>query len=153
MKIKNKIELRKAGKEIGESFSKSGYVVESFLVQQFVKTKHEILVGGYRDASFGPVIMFGAGGKYVEIICDTSIRSAYMCDDDIDDMINETVIGKILKGIRGEEPCDMAELKRIILSCARMMIENKNIIEFDLNPLIVGEDDKYYAVDVRVRVD
>ncbi|MFA5803016.1 MAG: acetate--CoA ligase family protein [Melioribacteraceae bacterium] len=153
LNIKNKIALRKAGNEIRESFYKSGYDIENFLVQKFVRTKHELLIGGFRDASFGPVIMFGAGGKYVEIICDTSIRSAYMCDDDIDGMINETVIGKILHGIRGEKPCDMVELKRIILSCARMMIENKNIIEFDLNPLIVGEDNKYYAVDVRVRVE
>ena len=144
--------LAKAG-EIEKSFSRYHFEVEKFLIQPFIKTKHEILIGGYSDVSFGPVIMFGTGGKYVEIICDTSIRSAYMCDDDIDGMINETVIGKILQGIRGEEPCDMAELKRIILSCARMMIENKNIIEFDLNPLIVGEDNKYYAVDVRVHVD
>lgn len=153
LNIKNKIELSKEGKEIRESFSKSGYDIENFLVQRFVKTKHEILIGGFRDASFGPVIMFGTGGKYVEIICDTSIRSAYMCEDDIDDMINETVVGKILQGIRGEEPCDIIELKRIILSCAKMMIENKNIIEFDLNPLIIGEDDKFYAVDVRVKTN
>lgn len=153
LNIKNKIELSKEGKEIRESFSKSGYDIENFLVQRFVKTKHEILIGGFRDASFGPVIMFGTGGRYVEIICDTSIRSAYMCEDDIDDIINETVVGKILQGIRGEEPCDIIELKRIILSCAKMMIENKNIIEFDLNPLIIGEDDKFYAVDVRVKTN
>ncbi|MCX6175095.1 MAG: acetate--CoA ligase family protein [Ignavibacteriales bacterium] len=153
LNIKNRIELRKAAKEIKESFSKSGYDIENFLVQGFVKTKHEILIGGFRDASFGPVIMFGAGGKYVEIISDTAIRSAYLCDRDINHMINETVIGKILRGIRGEEPCDMIELKRIILSCARMMIENKTIVEFDLNPLIVGEDNKYYGVDVRVCVE
>ena len=67
-------------------------------------------------------------------------------------MINSTVIGKILRGIRGENPADIKELKRIINSCARMMIENKNIVEFDLNPLIVGEENNYYAVDVRVRV-
>ena len=153
LNIKTREELLAKAGEIEKSFLRYHFEVEKFLIQPFVKTKHEILIGGYRDVSFGPVIMFGTGGKYVEIICDTSIRSAYMCDDDIDGMINETVIGKILQGIRGEEPCDMVELKRIILSCARMIIENKNITEFDLNPLIVGEDDKYYAVDVRVRVD
>ena len=153
LNIRTREELLAKAVEIEKSFSRYHFEVEKFLIQPFVKTKHEILIGGHRDSSFGPVIMFGTGGKYVEIICDTSIRSAYICEDDIDDMINETVIGKILQGIRGEEPCNMAELKRIILSCAKMMIENKNIIEFDLNPLIVGEDNKYYGVDVRIRVE
>jgi len=153
LNIKNKAELKHAANEIEESFKRAGFEVEEFLIQQFVKTKHELLIGGFLDPSFGPIIMFGSGGKYVEVISDTSMKSAFMCGKDIDNMINETVIGKILHGIRGEDPCDMKELKRIILSCARMMIENKNILEFDLNPLIVGEDDKYYAVDVRIRVE
>jgi len=153
LNIKTREELLAKASEIENSFSRYHFEVEKFLIQPFVKTKHEILIGGYRDPSFGPVIMFGTGGKYVEIICDTSIKSAYLCDDDIDDMINETVIGKILQGIRGEEPCDMVGLKRIILSCAKMMIQNKKIVEFDLNPLIVGEDNKYYGVDVRICVE
>jgi acetate---CoA ligase (ADP-forming) len=153
LNIKTREELLNKAIEIEKSFSRFHFTVEEYLIQPFVKTKHEILIGGFRDASFGPVIMFGTGGKYVEIICDTSIKSAYLCDEDVDDMINETVIGKILQGIRGEEPCNMIELKQIILSCAKMMTENKNIVEFDLNPLIVGEDDKYYAVDVRVKID
>lgn len=153
LNITNKKELLIAVNEIEKSFLLAGFEVEEFLVQQFVKTKHELLIGGFRDLSFGPIIMFGSGGKYVEVISDTSMKSAFMCGKDIDNMINETVIGKILHGIRGEDPCDMNELKRIIMSCARMMIENKNIVEFDLNPLIVGEDNKYYAVDVRVRVE
>ncbi|NJD23219.1 MAG: acetyl-CoA synthetase [Melioribacter sp.] len=152
LNIRNKADLRKAAKEIKESFSRSGFDIEYFLALKFVKPKHELLIGGFRDASFGPVIMFGAGGKYVETIGDTSIRSAYMCDKDVGDMINETAIGKILRGLRGEKPCDIEELKRVILSCAKIMIENKNIVEFDLNPLILGEDNKYYGVDVRVCV-
>ncbi len=153
LNIKNKADLRKAAKEIKNNFSKSGFEVENFLVQKFVKTKQELLIGGFRDVSFGSVIMFGAGGKYVEVIGDTSIRSAYMCDRDIDDMINEIAIGKILRGLRGEKQCDIVTLKQIIFSCAKMMIDNKNIVEFDMNPLIFGEDGKYYGVDVRIRVD
>jgi len=153
LNIKTKEELLIRAQEIKESFTRFNFAVEEFLIQPFVKTKHEVLIGGFRDPSFGPIIMFGAGGKYVELICDTSIKSACLCADDIDGMINETVIGKILQGIRGEEPCNMNELKKIIMSCAQMMMENKNIVEFDLNPLIVSEDNKYYAVDVRIRVE
>lgn len=153
LNIKNGVELKDAAGEIEESFKRAGFEVEEFLVQQYVKTKHELLIGGFLDPSFGPIIMFGSGGKYVEVISDTSMKSAFMCGKDIDNMINKTVIGKILRGIRGEDPCDMNELKQIILSCARMMIENKNILEFDLNPLILGEDKKFYAVDIRIKVD
>ena len=152
LNIKNKSKLRRAAKEITKSFADAGFEVEKFLVQQFVKPKHELLIGGFRDPSFGPIIMFGSGGKYVEVFNDNAIKSCYLSNRDIDDMINLTNIGKILHGVRGENPADIKELKRIIKACAVMMIENKNITEFDLNPLIIGGDNKYYAVDVRVKI-
>lgn len=151
LNIKNKKELLQKAKEIKESFARAGYEVEKYMIQKYVRAKNELIIGGFRDPSFGPMIMFGAGGKYVEVVSDTSIKSAYMCREDVDNLINETNIGKILRGVRSELPYNIDVLKRIIKSSARMLIENKNIIEFDLNPLIVGEDDKYYAVDVRVR--
>jgi hypothetical protein len=153
LNIKNKKELLAASTEIEKSFLLTGFEVEGFLIQQFVKIKHELLIGGFRDPSFGPIIMFGSGGKYVEVFEDTAIKSCYLSDEDIEKMIGETNIGKILQGVRGELPGNIPDLKRIIKACATMMIENKNIIEFDLNPLIVAEDDKYYAVDVRIKID
>ena len=96
--------------------------------------------------------MFGSGGKYVEVFDDVKIKSCYLCEEDIDEMINQTSIGKIFHGIRGEIPVDLSELKRIIRQCSIMMIENKNITEFDLNPLIVDTEGKFFAVDVRVKV-
>ncbi|MEW6195036.1 MAG: acetate--CoA ligase family protein [Bacteroidota bacterium] len=149
--LRSKEELLHDSGEILKSFSVSGLVVEKFLVQQFINPKHELLIGGFRDPSFGPIIMFGSGGKYVEVFDDTSIRSCYLCEEDIYEMINSTRIGTILKGIRGEPPVDLAGLKKIINSCARMMLENPNITEFDLNPLIVSGDNKYCAVDIRIK--
>jgi len=153
LNLKDKSELLHAAREIKNSFKNAGFEVEEFLIQQFVQAKQEIIIGGFRDPSFGPVIMFGAGGKYVEVLDDDAIKSCYLCNEDIDDMIDSTKIGKILRGIRGEEPCDITELKRIIKSCACMMLENKNIIEFDLNPLILDNLNKYYTVDVRIKAD
>lgn len=151
LNIQNKEELLVASEEIKASFAKAGYSVDEFLVQQFVKAKHELLIGGFRDPSFGPIIMFGSGGKYVEVFDDVKIKSCYLCDEDIDDMINNTSIGKILCGVRGEAAADLKELKRIIKQCSMMMLENKNIEEFDLNPLIVDQSGKFFAVDVRVK--
>jgi len=147
----SKEELLNVAEEIKKNFSTAGYEVEEFLVQKFIKPKHELLIGGFRDSSFGPVIMFGSGGKYVEIFDDTSIRSCYLCDDDIDEMIFSTKIGKILTGVRGEKEIKTEELKSVIKSCALMLIENHQIKEFDINPLIIGEDDKLYAVDIRIK--
>ncbi len=151
LNIKTQDELARAAEEITENFARNGFFVEEFLIQPFVKTKHELLVGGFRDQSFGPIIMFGSGGKYVEVIGDTTIKSCYLSDDDIEEMINSTNIGKILRGVRGEASCNITALKEIIKRCTVLMIENENIVELDLNPLIIGEDNKYYAVDVRVK--
>jgi acetyltransferase len=95
--------------------------------------------------------MFGTGGKYVEYLDDTVIRSAYLTDDDVDSLINSTKIGKIIQGVRGEEPVDIKKIKNAIKSVAQMMLDNPEITECDLNPLLIGENDQVFAVDVRVK--
>ncbi len=152
LNIKNHDELIESANQIKFNFEKFNFDLEEFLIQPYVRTKHEVLIGGYRDPSFGPIIMFGAGGKYVEIICDTAIKSAYLTDFDIEDLISSTKIGKILKGVRGEDPADIDSLKKIILSSAKMLIENPEIKTFDFNPLIISEENKIHAVDIRIEV-
>lgn len=153
LNINSKEELLLRGKEIENTFEKIGFNVDGFLIQPQISIKNELLIGGFRDPSFGPVIMFGSGGKYVEVFEDTSLRSCFLCDDDIEEMIAETKIGKIIKGVRGELPVDFRRLKEIIKSCAVMMIENQDIQEFDINPLIVSKENKFYAVDVRIKAE
>lgn len=152
LNINSKEDLLFRASEIENSFNKNGVKVEKFLIQPQISIKHELLIGGFRDPTFGPVIMFGSGGKYVEVYEDTSIKSCYLCNRDVDDMIDETKIGKVLKGVRGELPADINKLKESIKACATMMIENPDISEFDLNPLIVSHDNNFYAVDVRIKV-
>ncbi len=151
LNIKTKEELTTKAKEIEDNFRKFKFDVEQFLIQPYIEIKHEVLLGGFRDPSFGPVIMFGTGGKYVEVICDTATRSAYMSDNDVNEIIEETIIGKILKGVRGEEGINFNELKKVIRASAKMMIENESIVEFDLNPLIISHDNSIHAVDVRIK--
>lgn len=151
LNISTSDELLDSAEEIKASFAEAGFSVDEFLVQQFVKAKHELLIGGFRDPSFGPIIMFGSGGKYVEVFDDVKIKSCYLCGEDIDDIIIKTKIGKILHGVRSEPSVDITELKRIIKQCSLIMLENKNIEEFDLNPLIVDVTGNFFAVDVRVK--
>ncbi len=151
LNIKNKNELLSHADEMVKNFSKQNIPLKSFLVQPYIKTKFELLVGGFCDPSFGPMVMFGTGGKYVEYLDDTIIRSAYLTDDDIDEMIDGTKIGKLLKGVRGEKPADIVKVKSAINSVAQMMLDNKKITECDLNPLVVTEDNNIFAVDVRIK--
>ncbi len=151
LNIRNSDELKKAILQISESFKSHKYITEKYLLQEFVEAKHELLLGGYRDPSFGPVIMFGSGGKYVEILDDTAIRSAFIAAEEITEMILSTKIGKILSGVRGEESVDLTKLTNIIKSASQMLIENEKIIEFDLNPLIVDAKDQFHAVDIRIK--
>ena len=150
LNIGNYQDLRNSALEMEMNFSLKGIILEKFLLQPFLKTKHELLVGGLRDPSFGPMIMFGSGGKYVEVINDTCMKSAYLSEDDIDEMIDRTSAGKIIKGVRGERSIDIDIIKSIIRNSAQMMIDNKNIVEFDLNPVIVTSDNAVLTVDARI---
>lgn len=151
LNINNRSELLQEANEIASNFGKNGFTVEEYLIQQFILTKHEVLLGGYRDKSFGPIIMFGSGGKYVEILNDTAIRSAYISKEEILDMILSTSMGKILAGVRGESSINIEEMISLIQNASKMLIENEKIIEFDFNPIIVDVNNKLHAVDIRIK--
>lgn len=150
--IKNVNELIADADTIRNNFERNGIELQGFLVQPYVKPKYELLIGGIRDSSFGPVVMFGSGGKYVEVYEDTCIKSAYLTDKDIDEMIEDTKIGTIIKGVRGDKPADIMKIKEIIKSSAQMMLDNTSILEFDFNPLIIAEDNSIHLVDIRIKV-
>jgi acetate---CoA ligase (ADP-forming) len=151
LNIKDKVELLRTADEMIKIFKSKNLVIEYFLIQPYIHTKFELLVGGFRDPSFGPMIMFGSGGKYVEYIDDTVIRSAYLTDFDIDEMLSKTKIGKIIQGVRGETSADMNKIKNTIKLVSQMMLNHKEILECDLNPLVITEDNNIFAVDIRIK--
>lgn len=151
LNIKTKDELIYHADEMKKNFSQKNIELKSFLIQPFLSARFELLVGAFRDSSFGPMVMFGSGGKYVEYIDDTVMRSAYLCEKDIDEMINSTKIGKIIQGVRGEEAADISLIKNTIRNLAQMMLNHPEIKELDLNPLLVTNENKIFAVDVRIK--
>lgn len=151
LNIKSFTEFISACRTIIKNFALKGLKVEKFLIQPYITPKFELLIGGTRDLSFGPTISFGLGGKYVELFADTSIKSAYLCRYDIECMLNETKAGKMLKGLRGETGVNIEEIVNIIYNCAVMITENEGIEEFDINPLVVTNDDKIFAIDGRIK--
>lgn len=150
--IRTEDELSKAVNTINDLLISNGFDNNRFLIQPFIKTKYELLIGGFRDPSFGPMIMFGTGGKYVEALDDTSMISAYASEKDILTMINSTKIGKIIQGVRNERSIDLQKLMSIIKALSRMMIENPVLYELDINPLTVTPELDLLIVDMRVRV-
>lgn len=151
--IQNEQELYNAAQDIINNFKDRNIYLVEFLIQPYVDPKFEILLGGFRDPSFGPMIMFGTGGKYVEVYKDTCMKSAYLSDDDIEEMIESTSMGRLLKGVRGEKAFDLDKIRKTIKNAAQMMLDYPEIQEFDFNPLLTTENNDIYAVDVRIRTD
>ncbi len=122
--------------------------IEGVLVQPMVEGK-EVIVGMKRDSVFGPTIIFGMGGVFVEVFKDVSMRIPPIDETLAKEMINEIKSSAILRGMRGEKSVNIDALAKIIVSIAKMSIEHPEIQELDLNPVIVNEKNAY-IVDVRV---
>lgn len=119
------------------------------LIQQFLPVGDEFIVGGVRDASFGPLIMAGLGGIYTELFRDTSFRIAPLCEKDCFAMLSELTCWKLLTGMRGKSASDIAGLASIIRNISLLMWECPTITELDLNPVLVGQD-RCVIADVKV---
>lgn len=123
--------------------------IDGVLVQKMVQGGKEIIIGMKRDPQFGPLIMFGMGGIYVEIFKDVSFRIAPINRDDAIEMIKSIKAYHVLKGARGEAGLDIDSLIEILLKISQLSIDIPEIIEMDINPVVVFEKG-YYAVDFRI---
>ena len=113
----------------------------------------EVLVGMVKDRQFGPMIAFGMGGIYVNLIEDVSFKLAKgLTCDEIDEQIENTKVATLLKGYRGEAPCDIEEVKEAIKRVAKLTIDFPEISELDINPIFVYEEGSS-ALDVKIKLD
>jgi len=103
-----------------------------------VNGQRELVVGLTRDPQFGPCVMFGLGGIFTEILKDTAFRVAPLEKCDALDMMQEIKGRKILEAVRGMEPADLDALSQILINVGRIGIENDQIKEIDINPLILS---------------
>ena len=140
-----------------------GALVDGALVTQMAPPGHELIVGMRRDAQFGPLLMFGLGGIYVELLKDVAFRVAPFDRAETLAMIGETHAGKLLHGLRGQPPADSDAVAEVIERVARLALDHNRIEEIDVNPLIVyplnrragvvyPNDQGALAVDVRMVV-
>ena len=141
LNLSNADEIKAAFEKImknAEKFAPRERIVGA-LLSPMVPPGQECIIGMIRDAQFGPVIMFGLGGIFVEVLKDVSFRVAPLADEDIDEMIREIKGYKILTGVRGEKPKDVEAIKGVLAKLSEIVIDNPEISEIDINPIIVHE--------------
>jgi len=109
----------------------------------------EVAVGMHRDPIFGPLIMFGSGGIYIELYKDVSFRVAPLDTVSIDEMMKETKIYKLLTGFRGERKGDIQSVKDVIARVSQLALDFPEITDIDINPLFVYEKG-CMAIDVKI---
>jgi len=153
LNLKNKDDVLKAYQEILKNIlsKKPGAKIRGVLVEEMASQGKEIILGMNRDPQFGPILMFGLGGIYVEALEDVSFRLAPIRELTADVMITRTKTHKILKGFRGEPAYDTEAISECLKRLSQLVTDFEEIKELDINPLFVYEKGKGCAiVDARI---
>ncbi len=153
--LKNDKEVRSAFREIVKNAKKydKKALIKGVLILEMVKGGKEMIIGSKLEPGFGPVIMLGMGGIYVEILKDVTFRLAPVTDKEANDMISSIKTQKLLKGVRGEKPSDINKLSECIQRLSQLVTDFKEIKELDMNPVLVMEKGKGCKIlDVRIGV-
>ncbi|MDY6953451.1 MAG: acetate--CoA ligase family protein [Thermodesulfobacteriota bacterium] len=123
------------------------------MVQEMIPQGKEVILGITRDIQFGPMIMFGLGGIYVEVLKDVAFRIAPLSVEEADAMIREIRAFPLLRGVRGEAPADIKGIREALLRLSQLAMDFPEIIEGDINPLLVcPEGEGAVAVDARITI-
>ncbi|NIM07070.1 MAG: CoA-binding protein [Armatimonadetes bacterium] len=122
-------------------------------VQEMVTQGKEVILGMSRDPQFGPLIMFGLGGIYVEVLKDVVFRVAPFGKREAREMIGEIRAYPLLAGVRGERPADINAIEEALLRLSQLVSDFPEIVEMDINPLKVGEPGTgAVAIDARITI-
>ena len=141
--------VRAAYRQIVERARQARAALRGVLISHMAPPGTEVIAGLTQDAQFGPVVMFGLGGIFVEVYRDVSFRLIPLTEPDAAAMIREIKASPVLQGVRGRHPADLQALADLLLKVSRIAEENPEIAEMDLNPIIVYEKG-LSVVDARV---
>jgi acyl-CoA synthetase (NDP forming) len=125
--------------------------IEGMLLQRMASSETETIVGITRIPRLGPMVMFGLGGIYVEVMRDVVLRLCPLTNSDADEMIHEVKLSALLEGIRGQAPRDLGAVSKVIQRIAQLACRHPSISEMDINPLLAMEHG-VLALDARVQV-
>ncbi|MEM7052304.1 MAG: acetate--CoA ligase family protein [Acidobacteriota bacterium] len=148
-------EVEAAARDMTEALTRAGHPPSGFLVQRMVSDGgHEVIFGISSDARFGPLLMFGLGGKYVEVFQDVRFGVTPLDRHEAEQMIRGIRGFGLLEGVRGEAPADLDVLVDTLLRLAQLATRHPRLAELDINPFLAGGGGRTaQAVDVRIRVE
>jgi acetyl-CoA synthetase (ADP-forming) len=137
--LKTAKDVREAYKQILENVKKhkADAKITGLLVQEMAPPSTEVIVGAIKDPQFGPTVMFGLGGIFVEVLNDVTFRVAPITQEEALEMITEVRAYPLLKGYRNTPPADVDAIVKILLNTSRLVMEHQEIKELDLNPIMV----------------
>lgn len=149
--IKNLRHVRTGYRQIVKNVKKHNpdAKIAGILVQEMAPSGTEVIVGSIKDPQFGPAIMFGLGGVFVEVLKDVTFRIAPITEDEAAEMISEVKAYPLLKDYRNTPPADLKAITKILVNTSRLVTEHPEIKELDLNPIMVYEKGAK-AVDARI---
>jgi len=151
LNLANATQVGKAYTEIMAAAKKANKKadIHGVSVQKMARPGVEVIMGMSKDAQFGPVLMFGLGGVFVEVLKDVAFRIVPLVRRDASQMIKEIKGYPLLEGYRGQEPANIAALEDLLLKLSDFVDKTPQIKELDLNPIFAYKD-KAVAVDARV---
>ncbi|MDF9406837.1 acetate--CoA ligase family protein [Pelotomaculum isophthalicicum JI] len=130
----------------------NGARLDGVIIQEHLDKGTELILGCKRDPQFGPVLAFGAGGVFTEVMDDISLRVPPLSEEELTEMIEETKISKILAGARGATAVNLDVLTGCLTKFAQLVLANPAISEMDINPLLAYAD-RVVALDARITLD
>jgi len=125
--------------------------IRGVALQEYIAGGKEVILGMTRDAQFGPMLMFGLGGIYVEVLKDVSFRIAPISVQDANAMVREIRSYPLLTGVRGEKPADIDAIVESLLRLSQLVTDFPEITELDINPLkVFAKGEGAVALDARL---
>jgi acetyltransferase len=149
LNVKDEAGARAAFRDLAAIAQRLGARQGGVLVSAMAAAGHEVIVGVTRDLQFGHAVMFGMGGTLVEVLRDVSFRIVPFSPEEAAAMIDETRGARLLQGVRGGRPADVAALCQLLVQVSDLVATHRHIEEMDLNPVIVHEKG-LAVVDARV---
>jgi acetyl-CoA synthetase (ADP-forming) len=139
--LKDEKDVQNAYNQILENVKKHNAEAKiiGMLVQEMAPPSTEVIVGAIKDPQFGPSVMFGLGGIFVEVLKDVTFRVAPITRDEACEMISEVKAYPLLKGYRNTPPVDIGAIAEILLNTSKLVTDYQEIKELDLNPILVYE--------------
>ena len=133
--------VRAAFTELHHALTSRGFAFDGVIVAAMTSGRRELMIGAHVDPMFGPVVVFGDGGKYVEVLPDAAMLLPPFTRADVLERLSTLRVSPLLAGVRGEAPMDVTAFADAVVAVGRLMLDgDRSIMSLDINPVMIGSD-------------